>query len=365
MSETVRVELGARAYDVTMGADLDHGALVRAQLKRPWTVIVTDENVAARHLVPLTAALDAVGVWHAAIILPPGEQTKSFATLGPLVERLLDHGVERSDAIIALGGGVIGDLTGFAAAILKRGCAFIQMPTTLLAQVDSSVGGKTAIDSRHGKNLIGAFHQPRAVLADMAWLETLPRREILAGYAEIAKYGLLGDASFFTWLERNGAAVVAGDPAARLRAVAHSVRMKARIVVADETEQGERALLNLGHTFGHALETATGHGSSLLHGEAVAIGCVLAFELSARLGLCDPADAARVRAHFAALGLPVRPPAGLDAPALWAHMQHDKKAAAGKVAFVLARGIGQAFVQRDVAAEAVLATLDDALEAAA
>ncbi|MEK7245329.1 MAG: 3-dehydroquinate synthase family protein, partial [Pseudomonadota bacterium] len=255
-----------------------------------------------------------------------------------------------------LGGGVIGDLTGFAAAVVLRGVNFIQVPTTLLAQVDSAVGGKTGINTRHGKNLVGAFHQPRLVLADVAALDTLPRRELLAGYAEIAKYGLIGDPGFFAWLEANGAAVIAGDRAARRHAVRTSCAAKAAVVAADETEKGERALLNLGHTFGHALEAETGFGEALLHGEAVAVGLALAFDFSARLGLSPPEDAARVRRHLVAIGLPAelahlhrfgRKP-GWTAERLMTHMGRDKKVAGGMLTFILARGIGQAFIRHDV-----------------
>jgi 3-dehydroquinate synthase len=368
MQRIVPVALGDRSYEIVIGAGLDIAALVRPHLPRPWTVIVTDRNVAALHLAPLKQKLAAAGIAAEEVVLEPGEETKSFAVLERLVERLLDLKVERSDAIIALGGGVIGDLVGFTASILRRGTKFIQIPTTLLAQVDSSVGGKTAINARVGKNLVGAFYQPVLVAADLAMLATLPRRELLAGYAEVVKYGLLGDADFFAWLERNGGKVTNGDLAALAEAVAVSCGHKARIVAADERETGERALLNLGHTFGHALEAATGFSQRLLHGESVAIGMVMAFELSVRMGLCAPADAARVRAHLAAAGLPTgtaaigNPP--LSADELWHHMQQDKKAAQGKLTFVLARRIGEAFLSREVKREDVLAVLAGASQAA-
>jgi len=282
--------------------------------------------------------------------------SKSFAGLERLSGALLDMEIDRKGLVVALGGGVIGDLTGFAAGVLKRGVAFAQIPTTLLAQVDSSVGGKTAINAPQGKNLIGLFHQPRIVIADTSLLGTLPRRELLAGYAEVVKYGALGDVQFFEWLELKAAKALAGDEHAMVKAVAHSCRMKAEIVARDERETGDRALLNLGHTFGHAIETAEGFGG-LLHGEAVGVGLVLAFDLSARLGLCAPDDAARVRRHLAALGLPVAPPAGLDPRRLVALMAHDKKVRDGRIVFVLARGIGRAFVARDVPLDAVVELL--------
>jgi len=365
--EKVRVELADRAYDIVIGEALDLATLVRPHLARPWTVIVSDRNVAALHLERVQAALAAGGIVTDAVVIDAGETSKSFRGLEELVDRLLELKVERGDAVIALGGGVIGDLVGFAAAILRRGSRFIQMPTTLLAQVDSSVGGKTAINSRQGKNLVGAFHQPVLVAIDLDLLKTLPRRELLAGYAEVAKYGLLGDAPFFAWLEQNHADILAGG-ASLAHAVATSCRHKARIVAADERETGERALLNLGHTFGHALEAATGFSQRLLHGEAIAIGMVMAFDLSARLGHCPSADAARTRRHLAAAGLPTET-AHIAGPALsvdelWHHMQQDKKASQGNLTFVLARGIGQAFLSRDVRREDVIAILTRAADAA-
>jgi 3-dehydroquinate synthase len=363
----VDVALGARSYPIHIRTGLlGDAAAVLAPLARGGRLpLITDDHVAARHLETLRRGLPGIGV--DALVLPAGEATKDWAHLEQVVEHLLALGVERSDAVVALGGGVIGDLTGFACAILKRGCRFVQVPTTLLAQVDSSVGGKTAINARAGKNLVGAFHQPAAVLIDPAVLATLPRRELLAGYAEVVKYGLLGDADFFAWCQAHGPAALAGDAAALTHAIAHSCRAKAAIVARDERETGDiRALLNLGHTFGHALEAETGFGPALLHGEAVALGMVLAFRLSARLGLCPPADAGRVAAHLDAVGLPTRIAAlGLQCPAsrLVAHMQHDKKKSGGTLPFILARGIGQAFVARDVALPDVEALLADDLAA--
>jgi 3-dehydroquinate synthase len=364
MSERITVGLGDRAYDIHVGAGLlaQAGDLL-GPLARGVTPVVTDENVAKLHLEPLVAALRKAGLDPKPVIVAAGEATKSFAGLERLTSALLNLGVERGGLIVALGGGVIGDLTGLAAGLLKRGIDFAQIPTTLLAQVDSSVGGKTAINTKEGKNLIGLFHQPRIVIADVGMLSTLPEREFLAGYAEVAKYGALGDAEFFTWLEANAEAAIKGDAAARIRIVAHSCRMKADIVARDERETGERALLNLGHTFGHALEAATGYSDRLLHGEAVAIGMALAFQLSARLGLAPAADADRLEAHLHKVGLPasISDLSGprLSAGTLIRHMMHDKKAKDGKLTFILARGIGHAFVTADVPMEEVQALLAD------
>jgi len=366
--ETVAVALGNRSYDIVIGEHLLQraGEIVRPLLARPFTAIVTDQNVARFHLENLTAALAAQGVKSAAIVLPPGEQTKSFTQLAALCDRLLAAGIERRDRIIALGGGVIGDLAGFAASILRRGVDFIQMPTSLLAQVDSSVGGKTGINSAHGKNLIGAFHQPVAVITDISLLDTLPERELAAGYAEVAKYGLLGDRDFFEWLEGGAAAIMRGDSQARIHAIRKSCEAKARIVAEDETETGVRALLNLGHTFGHALEAATGYSQRLLHGEGVAIGMVQAFRFSERRGLCAPGTAERVARHLGSAGLPVHAseiPGVLPPPsALLDFMRQDKKAQAGKLTFILARGIGEAFIARDVADADVIEFLNEDLQ---
>jgi 3-dehydroquinate synthase len=353
-AEKLRVELGARSYDIVVGPALlrEAGPLTKGYVPRPPALIVTDETVAKLHLPTLQASLAAGGIESKPIVLPPGEETKNFAHLQDLLNAILDARPERRSTLIALGGGVIGDLTGFAAAITLRGIDYIQVPTTLLSQVDSSVGGKTAIDTRHGKNLVGAFHQPRLVLIDVDTLATLPKREVLAGYAEVVKYGLLGDAAFFAWCEENGPRLRDGDAAARQYAVMTSCRAKAEIVGEDEREEGRRALLNLGHTFGHALEAAIGFGPELLHGEAISIGMVMAFELSVRLGLAPAADATRVRRHFAAMGLPTGFEAlGNRRPSpeeLIAHMRRDKKVRGGAITFILVRGIGQAFIARDV-----------------
>ncbi|WP_312527485.1 3-dehydroquinate synthase [Paracoccus sp. (in: a-proteobacteria)] len=351
--QKVHVDLGERAYDVEIGQGLIHqaGARISALFGQRRAAIITDETVAGLHLASLQASLAQAGIKAEALALPAGEGTKSWAELGRAVEWLLSQKVERKDLVIALGGGVIGDLAGFAAAILRRGVRFVQIPTTLLAQVDSSVGGKTGINSPHGKNLIGAFHQPSLVLADIDVLDTLSKRDFRAGYGEVAKYGLLGDENYFEWLETNGP-LLSSDADLRAKAVQHAVAMKAGIVQRDETEQGERALLNLGHTFGHALEQTTGYSDRLLHGEGVAIGCTLAFDLSARMGLCAQEAPSRVAAHFAKMGLPTRIAdiAGdiADDEALIALMGQDKKVQDGKLRFILARGIGQAFVTDQV-----------------
>ncbi len=362
---TINVALGARSYPIHIERGLlGRAAGLLAPLARGRTLaIVTDENVRP-HLETLQAALAAAKIGSEAIILPPGEGTKSWAQLESLTDRLLTLGVERNDHVIALGGGVIGDLVGFACAILKRGCNFVQVPTTLLAQVDSSVGGKTAINARAGKNLIGAFHQPSMVLIDPDTLDTLSARQQRAGYAEVVKYGLIDDPDFFAWCEENGAALLAGDPDTRAYAIRHSVSAKARIVGEDEREtSGRRALLNLGHTFGHALEAETGFSDRLLHGEAVAAGMALAFAFSAEQGLCPPEDAARVAAHLRAIGLPDRLAAAdvdADGETLVAHMLHDKKMDAGTLPFLLARGIGETYLDRSVDLAAIAAFLDAA-----
>ncbi len=368
MTEIVHVPLGDRAYDVLIGEGLisEAGRHVLPLLHRRRVAIVTDENVARLHLDALKTGLGQEGIEASALVLPAGEGTKNWENLSRSVEWLLDQKVERRDVVLALGGGVIGDLAGFAAAILRRGVRFVQVPTSLLAQVDSSVGGKTGINSPHGKNLIGAFHQPSLVLADIAALGTMSERDFLAGYGEVVKYGLLGDSEFFDWLERNGPALAAGDLELRARAVRRSVEMKAEIVVRDETEQGDRALLNLGHTFCHALESATGYSDRLLHGEGVAIGCALAFETSARLGLCSQEDPGRVRAHLKAMGMKTDLadiPGDLPgAEALLKLMAQDKKVLDGKLRFVLARGIGEAFVATDTDTNVVFEVLNDAME---
>lgn len=369
--DTLRVELADRSYDILIGPGLlaRLGAEVRTVARGSSVYIVTDENVARHYLAAAEASLREAGFRVASSVLPAGESSKSFRQLEALLDAMLDARCERSTTIVALGGGVIGDLAGFAASILLRGVDFVQVPTTLLSQVDSSVGGKTGINVRQGKNLIGAFHQPRLVLADTDVLATLPHREILAGYAEVAKYGLIDDPGFWDWLERDGARVVALEQESVRRAIHTSCTAKARIVAADEREGGQRALLNLGHTFGHALEAEGGYGGPLLHGEAVAIGMVQAFDLSVALGLCRAEDAARVRRHLAGIGLPVSPPQvngrAMNARRLLGHMASDKKVAEGKVTFVLARGIGRSFLTRDVDPQAVLQVLEDSVVASA
>jgi 3-dehydroquinate synthase len=331
-------------------------ALFAPLLRQKRVFIVTDSNVAPLYLAPLEKQLGDAGIRSDHVILPAGEAAKDFAHLTGLLDAMLAAKCERSTMIVALGGGVVGDMTGFASAILLRGVDFIQLPTTLLAQVDSAVGGKTGINTAAGKNLVGAFHQPRLVLADTETLSTLPRRELLAGYAEVAKYGLLGDTAFWNWLETNGAEALSGAAASHgllSHCIVTACTAKARIVAADEREQGERILLNLGHTFGHALEAEFGYGGAMLHGEAVAIGMVQAFDLSVRLGLCPPGDLERIRRHFTAVGLKIAPPktgprGAITPAALIAHMSQDKKMKDGAVTFVLARGIGQAFTSRDV-----------------
>ena len=361
---TIPVALGDRSYGVRVAdGALDAAAEHLAPWLRRRAVVVTDTSVAAAQLPRLRASLEAAGVEVDAIVLPAGEATKSWSQLAALTDALLERGVERSDHVIALGGGVIGDLVGFAAAILKRGCGFIQIPTTLLAQVDSSVGGKTAINTMAGKNLVGAFHQPAFVLIDPTVLDTVPARQVAAGYAEVVKYGLIDSPDFFAWCEENGAALLAGDSAARRHAIATSVAAKAAIVGDDEREtSGRRALLNLGHTFGHALETEAGFSERLLHGEAVAAGMALAFRYSVRLGLCAADDADRVAAHLRSAGLPDGlEAAGIatDGATLTAHMAHDKKASGGKVPFLLVRGIGRTFLEKSVDLANVAAFLDE------
>jgi len=363
MTRTVKVALADRSYDILIGTGLlaRAGHHIAPLLRRPKLAIVTDETVAQVQLPTFLAACEAEGIACETLVLPAGEATKNFTQLERVTRWLLTQQVGRDDMVVALGGGVIGDLTGFAAAILRRGTGFIQVPTTLLAQVDSSVGGKTAINTPEGKNLVGAFHQPALVLADTDVLDTLPPREVLAGYAEIVKYGLLGDRPFFEWLEQHGARVIAGDSDARAEAVARSCQAKADIVAADERENDQRALLNLGHTFGHALEADGGYDGRLLHGEAVAIGMVQALGFSVRLGLCPGQDAERARRHLAQVGLPVSPAdRGLgEVPAerLVAHMAQDKKVRDGRLTFVLARGIGEAFVTRDIRSDELVSFL--------
>jgi len=361
----VEVGLGDRAYDILIGSGLiaRAGAEIAERLPGVRVAIVSDENVAAAHLGALTASLEKAGIGSTAIVLPAGEKTKSFVHLQEVVDGVLAARLERRDAVIALGGGVIGDLTGFASGIVRRGMNFVQIPTSLLAQVDSSVGGKTGINSTHGKNLVGVFHQPRLVLADTDALDTLPPREFRAGYAEVAKYGLIDRPDFFAWLEKNWREVFSGG-LARTEAIAQSCRAKADVVARDEFETGDRALLNLGHTFGHALEAATNYdGARLVHGEGVAIGMALAHRFSARMNLASPDDAARVEAHLKAVGLPWRmadiPGELPDAERLLAYIAQDKKVSRGALTFILTRGIGQSFIARDVPASEVLAFLKE------
>lgn len=353
-ARSVHVALGERAYDVLIGPDLlaEAGRLVAGRLGKARCGIVTDENVAKHYLPLLEASLRAEGRHKGSIVLPAGEATKSFGALAPLCERLLEMGLERGDLVVALGGGVIGDLAGFAAGILRRGVRFVQIPTSLLAQVDSSVGGKTGINTSQGKNLIGVFHQPSLVIADTDALKTLPPREMRAGYAEVVKYGLLGDAGFFAWLEKAHEGIFSFDHETLATAIETSVKAKAAIVARDEHETGERALLNLGHTFGHALEAWTGYSDRLLHGEGVAIGICLAFRFSESLGLCPKGTAERVVRHIEAVGLPTHiadiPGGTADADELVRLMGQDKKVRDGRLTFILARDIGEAFISRDI-----------------
>jgi 3-dehydroquinate synthase len=355
----VEVKLGARSYDIVIGRGVIASLGARIAALRPGakTFIVTDGNVALHVLPAAEAALAQAGVKYDRIVVPPGEGSKSFAVFEQVCEAIVAARIERGDLVVALGGGVIGDLAGFAAAVVRRGLDYVQVPTTLLAQVDSSVGGKTAIDSSHGKNLVGAFHQPILVVADSALLDVLPPREFRAGYAEVAKYGLLGDAAFFSWLEANWKDIFAGRNSsgspAREHAIAVSCRAKAAIVVRDERETGDRQLLNLGHTFGHALEAACGFSDRLLHGEAISIGMALAFDFSAsRQGLVSKVEAERAIRHLAAVGLPTRikdvpgPPLALDQ--LMTLIRQDKKIKRGALTFILVRGIGAAFIETGV-----------------
>lgn len=369
VSEIVNVTLaGARGYRIHIGSNLLDSAVdcIAAALPpgRRRCIIVTDSNVAPLYADPLYHTLHKAGLCQdLPIMLPAGEKTKNFAMLEWLLQQILGRGIDRKTLLVALGGGVVGDITGFAAAIALRGIDFIQIPTTLLAQVDSAVGGKTGINTEVGKNLVGAFHQPRLVLADVGTLQSLPPRQVQAGYGEIVKYGLLGDAGFFQWLEQHGGAVLAGDRAAQIHAIKTSCQMKAAIVAGDEQEQGTRALLNLGHTFAHACETASHYDGTLLHGEAVALGCVLAFELSLRLGLCEAGAVARLRTHLAACGLPTTLAGyGWNPTDLLAHMYKDKKTQGNALTFILARSIGTGFIAHNVAPADVLAVLAESCQ---
>ncbi|MGD9739119.1 MAG: 3-dehydroquinate synthase [Bauldia sp.] len=365
-TSVVHVELGSRSYDILIGPGLlaTAGPEVARLMPKARALVVTDSNVARHHLAPLTDSLRSAGVQAETFVAEAGEASKRFAVLEAVVDAILEAKLERNDVVIALGGGVIGDLTGFAAGIARRGMAFIQVPTSLLAQVDSSVGGKTGINTRRGKNLVGVFHQPKLVLADTEVLDTLSERHFRAGYAEVAKYGLINDAPFFHWLERSWRDVFAGGTA-RQHAITVSCQAKATIVARDETETGDRALLNLGHTFGHALEAATGYSDRLVHGEAISIGMALAADYSARTGLCSPDVPAAVRDHFAAVGLPVDlaeiPGEPMQADALMELIAQDKKVARGQLTFILMRGIGQAFIARDVPTDDIRAFLVEKL----
>lgn len=365
---TVPVPLGDRAYEIFVGRGLLAEAGPRiAALGARAAAIVTDGNVGPLYAEALAASLQQQGLRTATIVVPPGEATKSYASLEQVCDAVLEARIERGDLVIALGGGVVGDLAGFAAAVVRRGVRFVQVPTTLLSQVDSSVGGKTGINSRHGKNLVGAFHQPSLVLADTALLDSLPIREMRAGYAEVVKYGLIDDARFFAWCEANWRGVFSGGPE-RDEAVAQSCRAKAAVVVRDEREDGDRALLNLGHTFGHALERITAYDSTrLVHGEGVSIGMCLAFRFSVALGLCPAADAERVEAHLSAVRLPTRlnqVPGGCGTlDELLDAMAQDKKVKGGALTFILVRGIGQSFIAHGIAVESVRAFLQDEINA--
>ena len=361
MSETITVpvSLGDRSYDILIGSGLTEraGAEIAVRLPGVRAAIVTDETVAPLHLERLQASLGAAGIHSTPVIIPAGEKSKNFAMLEHVVRGTLQAKLERRDVLIAFGGGVVGDLTGFAAGIVRRGMPFVQIPTSLLAQVDSSVGGKTGINTPEGKNLVGVFYQPQLVLADTDVLDTLSAREFRAGYAEVAKYGLIDQPEFFAWLEKNWRDVFSGGPA-REQAIAVSCRAKAAVVARDEHETGDRALLNLGHTFGHALEGFAGYDSSrLVHGEGVAIGMALAHRFSAHMNLASPDDARRVEAHLKAVGLPTRisdmPGDRPDAATLMRFIGQDKKVSRGTLTFILTRGVGQSFIAKDVPPSAV------------
>lgn len=352
--ETITVPLGNRSYDILIGHGLLRNAALHINQKR--VCIITDKNVAKHHLTTLEKSLRGAGTEVHSIVLPAGEKTKSFKYLQQVIDTVLNLSIERGFTLIALGGGVIGDLTGFAASCILRGIDFIQIPTTLLSMVDSSVGGKTGINTKQGKNLVGAFYQPKKVLIDLDLLSTLPKREFVSGYAEVAKYGLINNPHFFAWLEKNIGAIKKRKPEALLYAIAESCKAKRDIVAADEREANVRALLNLGHTFGHALEAETGFSRKLLHGEAVAIGMLQAMQLSVNLGLCPAADLERAKAHLHKAGLPTKAPS-LPKNALLSHMRKDKKVKDGKMVFILSRGIGKAFISNDVTEKQVLEVL--------
>jgi len=367
---TLTVQLAERSYDILIGPGLiqNAGKSIMAAVGTKRCIIITDENVAAHWLAPLQDSLDAAGLAYRSIMVPPGEQTKSFSQLESVVRDILANGLERKDIVIALGGGVIGDLAGFAAAIAMRGVDFVQIPTSLLAQVDSSVGGKTGINTPEGKNLVGAFHQPRLVIADTDTLGTLPARELRSGYAEVVKYGVIDDLPFFQWLEAHSAAALALEPDTIRQAIVKSCQSKARIVAEDELESGKRALLNLGHTFAHALEAEAGFDGTLLHGEAVSIGMVMALQASERLGLAQNGTVDSVRNLLSSQGLTVDlrgiANSSWTVATLVHHMGHDKKMASGKLTFVMVHGVGQSFLTNEVDMTVVEAVLADALEQA-
>lgn len=366
MPECLRVDLGERSYDILVGEQLlaSAGENIKSLMKSDFAIVVSDETAAKFYLPQLTAALEKAGIRWRSVVIPPGEASKTIPAFGELMENILAQRPDRKTMLIALGGGVVGDVTGFAASVLLRGVDFIQVPTTLLAQVDSSVGGKTGVNSSHGKNLIGSFHQPRLVLCDITTLSTLPERQKKAGYAEIVKYGLINDAAFFAWLEKNGSSVLACEAEALTEAVTKSCKAKAAIVVADEKEAGKRALLNFGHTFGHALEVETHYSDKLLHGEAVAIGMALAFAVSVKMEICPPADYERVRRHLHQTGLPSTPLTvrrDWDVERLMTHMAQDKKAESGKLTFILTHGIGKAFIASNVEKPLIKQALVEAL----
>ena len=365
--ENVRVELEKRAYDILIGEDLisNFPNYLNVILDRKFLAIVTDKTVENLHLPKLLDALSGAGIETKILSIDPGEGSKSWKTLQMTIDWMLESKIERKDLVVALGGGVVGDLVGFAAAILRRGIRFIQCPTSLLAQVDSSVGGKTGINSIHGKNLVGAFYQPSQVISDISTLKTLKDRDFLAGYGEVVKYGLLGDYDFFYWLEKNYIKIKERNAQTLIKAVAHSCEMKAEIVINDEKELGERALLNLGHTFCHALEAATGYSERMLHGEGVAIGCILAFELSAKMGLTSQEDPVRIKKHFSEMGMinSIKEISGVlpDADSLVELMFQDKKVVNGKLNLILTKGIGKAFIAQDIDPKLIKSVINDSL----
>ena len=365
--ENVRVELEKRSYDILIGEDLisNFPNFLNVKLNRNFLAIVTDKTVENFHLPRLVEALSGAGIETKILSINPGESSKSWKTLQMTVDWMLESKIERNDIVVALGGGVVGDLVGFAAAILRRGIRFIQCPTSLLAQVDSSVGGKTGINSIHGKNLVGAFYQPSQVISDISTLKTIKDRDFLAGYGEVVKYGLLGDYDFFCWLEKNFIHIKEREIHTLIKAVAHSCKMKAEIVINDEKEHGDRALLNLGHTFCHALEAATGYSERMLHGEGVAIGCILAFDLSAKMGLTSQEDPVRIKKHFSEMGMitSIKQISGVlpDADSLVELMFQDKKVVNGKLNLILTKGIGKAFIARDIDPNLIKSVINDSL----